>query len=629
MGSSSATVSDSVILNPARNLNPLRGAAKESEQRREASMKRILCIWLPNWPIQRIVAAQPKLKSRPVLLHWRDPRRGLRVAACSSAARRLGVRRDMPLTEATSLVEREVKSSAAANSSSNCSQHVLIEPHRPESDQAELAELAVWCQQFSPLVGWETVAAKSLLLKRQTPNLATTGHSPTGPSPAGGSPSHDFLLLDVTGLGAIFGSEAKLAQLVAKSFRGRDLYGSVAVASCLGAAWALARYGRFSIAPSAQTPAPTVPPGSVRGKPDRQGSPLQASFGGDVLPRSRAWFAEEEAEELGRLPMEALRVSLGVLESLWRLGIRRVEELEKLPKSSLPSRFGASLLLRLEQLRDRAPETLTAHRAPTEFREVWVCDTPTFRRADVEQVVRQLTGRVCRLLAERDRGAIRLLCIVHQQEGAAEQLQVELFQPTCSGEHLWDLMQMQLEQFRLVGAAVKIELTAAISAPLKVQQAELFGDVKRSRSRQFSLLLDRLAARLGGDRVLRPRATADPQPERNCVLEPANGGLRRRRKKKQASKRTNPAAHRPLQLFSAPREIETVAVAGCPPGQFQYQGQSHRVARHWGPERIETGWWRGPSVRRDYYRIETDEGRRFWLFRELTNRRWFLHGAYG
>jgi protein ImuB len=53
------------------------------------------------------------------------------------------------------------------------------------------------------------------------------------------------------------------------------------------------------------------------------------------------------------------------------------------------------------------------------------------------------------------------------------------------------------------------------------------------------------------------------------------------------------------------------------------------VARHWGPERIETGWWRGPSVRRDYYRIETDEGRRFWLFRELTNRRWFLHGAYG
>jgi protein ImuB len=52
------------------------------------------------------------------------------------------------------------------------------------------------------------------------------------------------------------------------------------------------------------------------------------------------------------------------------------------------------------------------------------------------------------------------------------------------------------------------------------------------------------------------------------------------------------------------------------------------LAQHWGPERIETAWWRGRSVRRDYYRVETAEGSRYWLFRRLTDGQWFLHGEF-
>jgi len=510
----------------------------------------------------------------------------------------------MPLTEANSLVEGDSSDSTPG----------LVEPHQPEVDLDVLAELAVWCQQFSPLVGWETVAAKSLRGKRPANSTSKTGAAKTGTATTdtttlGGSPSVDFLLFDVTGLGSIFGDEARMAELVAKSFRGRDLYASVAVASCIGAAWALARYGRFF----------AEPPVRLSGKP--------LGKSGAALPRSRSWFAAEEAEEIGRLPTEALRIASGVVESLRCLGVKRIEELERLPKSSLPSRFGAALPLRLEQLRGRAPESLIAHRSPDEFHSVWVGDTPTSRQADVEEVVRRLIGEVCKLLDRRDRGAIRLQCVVHLHEKPAEQLQVELFQPTCNAEHLWDLMRMQLEQFRLGGAAVKIELSAAISAPLEIQQAELFGDAKRSRTRQFAMLLDRLAARLGGHRVLRPRLTADPQPERSCVLEPAGSGSHRKRRT--ASKRRHIAAHRPLQLFSPPCELPAAPVGECPPRQFLHERQSHRVAKHWGPERIETGWWRGPSVQRDYYRIETEEGNRFWLFRELNHPRWFLHGAYG
>jgi protein ImuB len=51
-------------------------------------------------------------------------------------------------------------------------------------------------------------------------------------------------------------------------------------------------------------------------------------------------------------------------------------------------------------------------------------------------------------------------------------------------------------------------------------------------------------------------------------------------------------------------------------------------AQTWGPERIETGWWRGQAVGRDYYRVETTDGRRFWIFRNLEDNRWFLHGVF-
>ena len=74
-------------------------------------------------------------------------------------------------------------------------------------------------------------------------------------------------------------------------------------------------------------------------------------------------------------------------------------------------------------------------------------------------------------------------------------------------------------------------------------------------------------------------------------------------------------------------EVLTVPPAG-PPIIFYYLGSKHDVSRHWGPERIETGWWRGPMTSRDYYRIETDSGQRFWIFKNLRDKQWYLHGEF-
>jgi protein ImuB len=75
--------------------------------------------------------------------------------------------------------------------------------------------------------------------------------------------------------------------------------------------------------------------------------------------------------------------------------------------------------------------------------------------------------------------------------------------------------------------------------------------------------------------------------------------------------------------------VEALAVfPEGPPGRFVWRGAEWRVASWWGPERIETGWWRGADVRRDYYVVTTQAGNRFWLFRRRDDGRWFLHGCF-
>ena len=91
----------------------------------------------------------------------------------------------------------------------------------------------------------------------------------------------------------------------------------------------------------------------------------------------------------------------------------------------------------------------------------------------------------------------------------------------------------------------------------------------------------------------------------------------------------SPMSHRPLRINPPIRiEVELVNAGDSPLAAFHWQRRRHAVDRWWGPERIETGWWRGGIVRRDYYRVETTTGRRVWLFRDLVGGGWFLHGSF-
>jgi protein ImuB len=88
-----------------------------------------------------------------------------------------------------------------------------------------------------------------------------------------------------------------------------------------------------------------------------------------------------------------------------------------------------------------------------------------------------------------------------------------------------------------------------------------------------------------------------------------------------------------------------------PPVQFVWRRRRHVVRRADGPERVAAEWWRdgngddpatagaAAAAVRDYYRVEDEEGRRFWLFRaglygddalpgQRQRVRWYLHGLF-
>jgi protein ImuB len=187
---------------------------------------------------------------------------------------------------------------------------------------------------------------------------------------------------------------------------------------------------------------------------------------------------------------------------------------------------------------------------------------------------------------------------------------------------LQQLTEMQLDRVHLPGPIDQVRLGVVSTGPLSAWQQELFDPSGRENRRHLGLLIDRLSNRLGREAVVRAVPQADAQPELAVRYEPLAGARALTTKQKW---RRIP---RPLRLETSPVSIEAMAVAPYgPPSQFHYR-QDHRIVRHWGPERIQTGWWRGRYVQRDYYRVETTEGRQFWIFRELRTGNWFLHGAF-
>jgi len=186
---------------------------------------------------------------------------------------------------------------------------------------------------------------------------------------------------------------------------------------------------------------------------------------------------------------------------------------------------------------------------------------------------------------------------------------------------LMELARLRLENLRLPAEVDQVQLRALV-APRAWRQGRIFEMDRRNTEDDCRALVERLSNRVGEQAVLRAYLRPEAQPEFSWGYVPWLGGLA-----------PGPAGHspgalsRPLDLRQSPAPVQ-VDSEGTP-ARLLWRERSYAVVHAWGPERIETSWWRGRDVRRDYYRVEVEGGRRFWLYHDLDRRAWFLHGVYG
>jgi protein ImuB len=339
------------------------------------------------------------------------------------------------------------------------------------------------------------------------------------------------------------------------------------------------------------------------------------------------------------------------IDLLADLGIHSIDQVAALPREGLDSRFGPLLLQRLDQMSGAVEEVIQPLHPPPDLSARWPFETPTAEPDVLHAVIERLLVRLTQNLLAKGHGAAALTCRFDLEDGPPLVLDVGLYRPTAEARHLHELLRMQLDRSQLRSPVENVTVIILAAEPLAERQQELFaGENSGSDHAALARLIDRLAGRLGHCGVVRPQLVEGAQPELAVQYEPLVGADlpgRGRAAPKQTSrpskakvKRTKQAAmrrgdspfeplDRPLTLLPRPAPLRVVSLLpDGPPAQFVYRGRTHRVARHWGPERIETAWWRKAGIRRDYWRIETTRGARYWLFRRLTDLAWFLHGTF-
>jgi protein ImuB len=357
---------------------------------------------------------------------------------------------------------------------------------------------------------------------------------------------------------------------------------------------------------------------------------------------------------LADLPAASLRLAGDTLAALRDVGIETIGGVLRLPVKSIASRFPADLGRRRAQLLGTLAEPWTAPQMPLDDlpQAEEQFDVPVASAdltADtITPLVERLLGRCLAALEPRGVGALAVQVRLQSTDRAPAVVDVGLFQPSQSLRHLVELVQLRLGRVRLPRELVGIAVEVVAAGAAMCRQRSLFDDsglehveTAASRSVATGMLLDRLAGRLGRAAVFEPRIVADPQPEHAWMpAAPAGPSGREPAGSLRSIGSLNntvaslPPGRRPLWMAPRPLPLaDILAVAkACgpegPPTRFRVGGSTHVVVAAHGPERIETAWWRGPTVRRDYYVVETESGARFWVFRRLRDGSWFLHGMF-
>jgi protein ImuB len=412
----------------------------------------------------------------------------------------------------------------------------------------------------------------------------------------------DGIWIDVTGSAHLFGGETRLLRDLLGRFAGQGLTAQAAIAGTPGAARAMARFADAARA---------LGMGSLQ--------PLIIAPGNEVAA-------------LAPLPVEALRLPTDVTEDLRRLGFERIGDLTSQPRAPLARRFGALLATRLNQAHGVVFEPITPWLPETLIQAHLAFPEPILTMEALSAAISALTRDVCRTLEQTGQGVRRIDLLFERVDGAIPTLRIGTAHPNRDPSHLSRLLVERLERIDPGLGVEAMNLIVTSAEPLAWVQTQVRLTAARATDRDLAPLVDRLTNRLGSARVYRVRPVETYVPER--MAERAEPLATRTRGSPWRSDLSLP-----IRLLDPPQPIEVMALLpDYPPVAFTWRRVRHRIRHCSGPERIAGEWWRREGEKqalRDYFRVEDEDGRRFWLFRrgdgadsDTGDRCWFLHGFF-
>lgn len=402
-------------------------------------------------------------------------------------------------------------------------------------------------------------------------------------SPRVGLDGTDGLLLDITGVAHLWGGEAGLLTEIRQVCARAGLGLRIGLADTPGAAWALAHAGEG-----------VAPPGGT-------------------------------AAALDPLPVAALRLAPETVVTLQRLGLRRIADLRVLPRAALARRFGPEPGRQLDRALGQAPEPIDVLPEPARFALRLSLPEPIGLESDVMAGLERLLGPLCDRLAAQQMGARALTLTLRRVDAAAQRVELRLAAPLRDPRRIAPLFRRGIAEVDAGFGIDQLHLEANPVEPLGATQLATRAEGARPQEGALEDLVSRLGSRIGIENIRRFLPADSHVPERSFLVAPA------------AFSSPVPAPGwalarpRPLALFR-PEPVAAPARA-TPPRLFRWRRMALSTARAIGPERIAPEWWLGAedwhSGLRDYWQIDTTEGRRLWLFFTPEHPGWYAQGEFG
>jgi protein ImuB len=532
-----------------------------------ANRRRILSLWLPRLPIDRIQrqlacgnaapvenASNPDIDAPSIVVARQN--NALQISALDDAAARLGLEIDLPL----------------ANARAICPQIRVFDADQA-ADTSLLNDIADWCDRFTPLVALD---------------------APHG------------LFLDITGCAHLFGGEAALMQMLCGELERQGFAVSAAIAGTSVCARTLRNHAHGRIVGNG-----------------------------------------EEADAIRPLPVFALGADRSITRGLRRAGLDTIGDVAARARHEIAARFGAGFTTLLEQALGEGDAPISPRKPLPDYIVEKRFAEPVATEGVISATLSRLAQMLVAAMDKQGKGARRLEASFFRTDGTLRAIMVDTGQPATRSETIDRLFRERLEALNDpldpgFGFDL-IRLSASRTEIVMSEQRDLDANVHDSD--ELADLIDRIAARIGGRRVIVHLPQDSHIPERAAMAAPAQHNLAVATQANWPARTAGEPPLRPLRLFERPEPIRVpfATVPDGPPHHFTWRRVTHAVVRVEGPERIAMEWWKqdGEVLTRDYFRVEDEAGLRFWIYRdglygtELVNEdgkaasaNWFVHGLF-